>query len=183
MDNFEKHIRENASEFDEHKADKEQLWAKIAVELKDDGPKGAKVVMLWKSPLMRIAASIVLILGIAGIIGLTVFGSGSSGETQYASKELLDIDMHYQGLVSYQVQLVKDNPNLSEEDKTEFLSFMDELDSEYAQLRLEMRNNLDNERVLEAIVSNYKQRIELIEKLLKQINDSKIQDEDYGYTL
>lgn len=180
MDNFEKHIRENAAEFDEHKADRSKMWANIAAELKNEEPK---VIPLWKSPMIKIAASIVLMLGIAGIIGLTVFGSGSSVGTQYASKELLDIDMHYKGLVSYQVQLVKDNPNLSEEDKTEFLSFMDELDAEYGQLRLEMQKNLDNELVLEAIVSNYKQRIELIEKLLKQINDSKIQDEDYGYTL
>ena len=122
-----------------------------------------------------------LLLGLAGFMGKQIFGN--SGETQYASKELLDIDMHYKGLVSYQVQLVQNNPNLSEEDKAEFLSFMDELDAEYEQLRIEMQSNLDNERVLEAIVSNYKQRIELIENLLKQINDSKLNDDDYGYTL
>ena len=180
MDNFEKHIRENASEFDEHKADRSKMWANISQEL--DAEK-SKVIPLWKSPKLRIAATLLLLLGIAGFIGLQVVGSGSSIETQYASKELLDIDMHYKGLVSYQVQLVQSNPNLSEEDKTEFLSFMDELDIEYEQLRLEMQNNLDNERVLEAIVSNYKQRIELIEKLLKQINDSKLNDDDYGYTL
>ena len=179
MDNFEKHIRENAAEFDDHKADKEKMWAKIAGELKTEAPK---VVPLWKSPMLRIAATLLILLGIAGYIGLQVFGS-TNAETQYASKELLDIDMHYKGLVSYQVQLVKDNPNLTEEDKAEFLSFMDELDAEYEELRLEMQKNLDNEQVLEAIVYNYKQRIELIEKLLKQINDSKIQDEDYGYTL
>jgi len=46
-----------------------------------------------------------------------------------------------------------------------------------------MCNNLGNERVLEAIIFNYKQRIELIENLLQQINDSKIQNDDYGYTL
>ena len=60
---------------------------------------------------------------------------------------------------------------------------MDELDEEYETLREEMRNNLDNERVLEAIVANYKKRIELIENLLRQLNDAKKSDEDYGYTL
>jgi len=180
MDDFEKHIRENAAEFDEHKADRAKMWANIASELKAEAPK---TIPLWKSPTLKIAASIVLLVGLAGVIGLSVFGSGSATETRYASKELLDIDMHYKSLVSYHVHLVKDHPKLSEEDKIEFLSFMDELDEEYEQLRVEMQKNLDNELVLEAIVSNYKQRIELIEKLLKQINDSKIQDEDYGYTL
>jgi len=180
MDNFEKHIRENKAEFDDHKADKAKMWSAIASELKSEEPK---VIPLWRSSMFKMVASLLLLFGITGFIALTILKSENDLETQYASKELLDIDMHYKSLVSYQVQLVKDNPNLSEEDKIEFLSFMDELDTEYEQLRLEMRNDLDNERVLEAIVSNYKQRIELIEQLLKQINDSKIQDEDYGYTL
>ncbi|BFP43061.1 hypothetical protein FGF1_39060 [Flavobacteriaceae bacterium GF1] len=179
MDNFEKHIRENAAQFNEHKADRAKLWANISAELHQPEPK---VIPLWKRPMLRIAASIVLLLGIAGFIGLSVL-SGGATETQYVSKELLEIDMHYKGLVSYQVQLVQNNPNLSEMDKAEFLSFMDELDAEYETLRDEMRNNLDNERVLEAIVANYKKRIELIENLLRQLNDAKKSDEDYGYTL
>ncbi|EAR01241.1 hypothetical protein [Maribacter sp. HTCC2170] len=179
MDNFEKHIQENAAEFDEHKADKAKLWANIAQELKVEEPK---VIPLWKSPMIRIAASVLLLIGLAGFIGMSVLKT-STTETQYVSKELLDIDVHYKNLVSYQVELVQNHPKLSDADKTEFLSFMDELDDEYAQLRLEMRNNLDNQRVLEAIISNYKQRITLIEKLLQQINDSKITNEDYGYIL
>lgn len=179
MDNFEKHIRENAAQFNEHKADRAKLWANISAELHQPEPK---VIPIWKRPMLRIAASIVLLLGIAGFIGLSILRGGTT-ETQYVSKELLEIDMHYKGLVSYQVQLVQNNPNLSEMDKAEFLSFMDDLDAEYETLREEMRNNLDNERVLEAIVANYKKRIELIENLLRQLNDAKKSDEDYGYTL
>ena len=179
MDNFEKHIRENAAQFNTQKADRAKLWANIAAELDQPEPK---VIPLWKRPLFRIAASVVLLLGIASFIGLSVYRSGPV-ETQYVSKELLEIDMHYKGLVSYQVQLVQNNPNLSEMDKAEFLSFMDELDDEYETLREEMQRNFDNERVLEAIVANYKKRIELIENLLRQINDAKKSDEDYGYTL
>lgn len=180
MDNFEKHIRENAAEFDEHKADKAKLWKNIAQELRAREPK---VIPLWKSPWIKVAAGILLILGVTTIIGLSGIGQDSDMETNYVSKELLDIDMHYRNLVSYQVELVQNHPKLSDADKTEFLSFMDELDDEYEQLRLEIHNNLDNERVLEAIISNYKQRITLIEKLLQQINDTKITNEEYGYTL
>ncbi|TAI48752.1 hypothetical protein [Flagellimonas allohymeniacidonis] len=178
MDNFEKHIRENTAQFDEHKANRDKLWANISEELHK--PK-TKVIPLWKRPLLRIAASVAVVLGIATMGFLLV--PRTTMENQFVSEELLEIDMHYQSLVSYQVQLVQDNPNLSEMDKQEFLSFMDELDAEYETLRKEMRKNLDNERVLEAIVANYKKRIELIENLLRQINDAKKPDEDYGYTL
>ncbi|MEM8927341.1 MAG: hypothetical protein AAGC45_04000 [Bacteroidota bacterium] len=179
MDNFEKHIRENAAQFDTAKADREKLWANISSELRKPAPK---IVPFWKRPALRIAASVVLLLGIAGFIGLFIYG-GDVTDTQYVSKELLDIDQHYQVLVSYQVELVKSSPHLNALDKEEFLSFMDELDAEYEALRAEMHSNLDNERVLEAIVANYKKRIELIENLLRQINDAKKSDEDYGYTL
>ena len=179
MDNFEKHIRENAAKFDTAKADRAKLWATISAELHQAEPK---VIPLWKRPVLRIAASVVILLGIAAFIGLSIYGNPPN-EVQYVSKELLEIDMHYKGLVSYQVQLVKNNPNLSETDKAEFLSFMDELDAEYEILREEMKINLDNERVLEAIVANYKKRIELIENLLQQLNAAKKSNEDYGYTL
>lgn len=179
MDNFEKHIRENAGQFDTQKADRAKLWANISKELEKPEPK---VIPLWKRPLPRIAACIVVLFGIASIIGVSI-SIGNSAETQYVSEELLDIDQHYQGLVSYQVQLVNNSTNLTALDKEEFLSFMDELDQEYNTLRSELNTNLNNERVLEAIVANYKKRIELIENLLQQINDAKKSNEDYGYTL
>ncbi|CAM4381786.1 hypothetical protein [Zobellia nedashkovskayae] len=179
MDNFEKHIRANKEAFDGQKADRAKLWANIEAQLEPSKPK---VIPLWKSPMLRIAATVLVILGISGLIGIS-FLNGSTNENNFVSKELQDIDMHYKGLVSYQVQLVKNNDKLSDADKEEFLSFMDELDIEYEQLKLEMKNNLDNELVLEAIVSNYRKRIELIENLLRQLNESKLKDEDYGYTL
>ena len=179
MDNFEKHVRANKEAFDGQKADRAKLWANIEAQLEPSKPK---VIPLWKSPMLRIAATVLVILGISGLIGIS-FLNGSTNENNFVSKELQDIDMHYKGLVSYQVQLVKNNDKLSDADKEEFLSFMDELDTEYEQLKLEVKNNLDNELVLEAIVSNYRKRIELIENLLRQLNESKLKDEDYGYTL
>ncbi|MEG3658372.1 hypothetical protein V5097_13265 [Arenibacter palladensis] len=181
MDYFEKHIRDNKALFDEHKADRAKMWAKIELELSNTEPK---VVPLWKSPLFKVAASVVLLLLLSFLIGITVYGgSQQGGQSNVVSQELMDIDMHYSNLVQHQVQLVKDHPDLSQEDKEEFLSFMDELDEEYEVLKLEMQKNLGNERVLEAIIGNYKKRIELIENLLRQINDSKMINDDYGYTL
>ena len=97
----------------------------------------------------------------------------NSQSNQLVSQELIDIDSHYNGLVAYQVKLINNNSKLTDEQKKDFLSFMDDLDAEYKILKKELNKNIDNERVLEAIVINYKKRIELIENLLKQINSSK----------
>ncbi len=167
MDNFEKHIHKNKQLFDAHTPDTSKIWAAISNELDNDKPK---VIPLWKTTKFRVAASILIILGIFSIIGLGFRNT----ENIVANQELQEIDMHYQGLVSYQVQLVKNNTHLSSAEKDEFLSCMTELDEEYELLKMELGENLDNQQVLEAIISNYKKRIELIENLLIQINNSKI---------
>ena len=60
MDNFEKHIRENAAKFDTHKADSAKMWANISAKIQKKEPK---VIPLWKRPMLRIAASVVLMIG------------------------------------------------------------------------------------------------------------------------
>lgn len=181
MDEFEKHIRENSAAFNEHKADKQKLWANIEQEL--DKKPTTKVIKLWRSPLIRVAASIFIVLGMFSVLNFFMNGGVNSTESTLVNKELEEIDMYYSGMVSQQVQLVKLNTNLSQSDKDEFLSFINDLDKEYKELRLEMNKNLDNELVLEAIVSNYKKRIELIEKLLQRINNSKNIEDENGYIL
>ena len=179
MDKFEKHIRDNREAFDMERADRGKLWANIESQLHQP-----KVIPLWKSTKLRVAASIIILFGLATVLGITFLNANRfTQQDVVVSQELQDINTYYNGLVAQQVQLVKNHPGLSEKDKDQFLSFMDELDDEYAILKLEMKKNIDNERVLEAIIGNYKKRIELIEKLLKQINDSKKTIEEYGYTL
>jgi len=170
MNNLEKNIKNNRHLFDEHKADKSKMWAEITAKLPN---KETKVVRLWQRPLLKVAASIILLLGVFTALQFLTNNSIYSQENSFANKELQEIDMHYKNLVSAQVSLVKNHKSLSLKEKEEFLSFMDELDEEYKILKLEMNKNLDSELILEAIVSNYKKRIELIENLLQRINSSK----------
>ncbi|GAA3517754.1 hypothetical protein GCM10022393_34870 [Aquimarina addita] len=181
MDNFEKHITKNKHRFDTHKADRDKLWNGIESALDNDNKK---TITFWRSPFLKVAASIVILIGSFFIISLLITSDLDDAQNNnIVNQELKDIDTYYNGLVAFQIQLVKNNTKLSTEDKTEFLSFMDELDEEYFLLRQEMKANLNNEYILEAIVNNYKKRIELIENLLKQINDSKKSENNEGYIL
>ena len=179
MDDFEKYIKENRHLFDDHRADKSKMWDAIESQL-DTKP----TIRLWQSHLLKIAATILILLGVFSVMqGFLTSKYNYHKNNSVVHQELQDIDSYYSNLVSFQVQLVKNNPKLQPESKKEFLSFMDELDEEYSTLKQEMEKNLDNEYILEAIVNNYKKRIELIENLLKQINDSKNTDINEGYIL
>ena len=179
MDEFEKFIKQNKSKFNDHKADTSKIWNAINLEL--DTPK-TKVVPLWKSTIFKVAASVIIILGILTIVKLSV-GISSDSSSNLANTELQEINFHYQKLIVAQVNLVKKNTNLSADNKEEFLGFIEELDKEYNTLIIDLNDNLDNELVLEAIVNNYKKRIELLENLLKQIKESKNNTDDNVYIL
>ncbi|AUP77406.1 hypothetical protein C1H87_01185 [Flavivirga eckloniae] len=183
MDDFEKYIKENKTLFDVHKADKSKLWANIESGLNKPETK-TKTIKLWNSFVFKAAATVVIALGVFSLINTVMVNRvNENSQNSLAMQELNDIDSHYKGLVAYQVRLVNKSTQLSVDEKKEFLSFMDELDVEYELLKLELQKNVDNERVLEAIVINYKKRIELIENLLKQINRSKKLDNDDVYIL
>ena len=181
MDKLEKQIRENRSFFDEHKADKSKIWDAIASNLDQQEPK---VIHLWKSSKFRVAAGIAILVGL-----FFLFNTFNREQHEYraqnssSSKELQEVDIYYKNLVSYQVQLVQKSSKLSPQEKLEFLSFMDELDLEYNELKLELKKNINSEFILEAIIKNYQKRIELIENLLSQINDSKKIPNDDEYIL
>ncbi len=179
MDELEKYIKENKHLLNEQKADKEKLWQNIEPRLEK-----SKTKYLWGLSGLKIAATILIVVGMFSMITLFLIpGSNHNTQNTIVHQELKDINNYYENLVSFQVQLIQSNTQLQAKDKEKFLSFMDDLDKEYNILRLEMTKNLNNEYILEAIVNNYKKRIELIENLLEQINDSKKSTDNEDYIL
>ena len=74
---------------------------------------------------------------------------------------------------SIPINLIKENIMWKQIDFRDYLNANLDSAKEYEMLKLELGQNLDNQLVLEAIIGNYKKRIELIENLLHQINNSK----------
>lgn len=175
MDGFEKHIKDHREQFEEHKADREKMWRHISGEL--DGNE--KIIPIWKRRWLQIAAGLIILIGIIGVLRL----NNMNDQKVAQSSNVIQIDLYYEHLVARHVQMVYDNPNLNEIEKREFLDFMKELDEEYVVLKTEMESDLDNEKVLEAIINNYKKRIEIIENLLIRINQSKNTDNEQGILL
>ena len=180
MDGFEKHIRNNREQFDEHKADRDKMWKHIQPGLGEkEVIETPKIVPLWKRNWFMMAASIAIVVG----LGTTLLFNQPSSTQLAESTGLLEIDLYYENIVAQQVKMVYDSPALSEEEKAEFLQFMDELDEEYKLLKVELNEGLDNEQVLEAIVNHYQKRIDIIMSLLNRINQSKKESNDKGIFL
>lgn len=180
MDELKKYTAENQGRFDDYdldEVDKLRLWGDIVSEL-PDAP--AKVIPLWKKPTFRVAASIVLLIGCTFFFLLS---GGQDPEQQIVNQELYDIDNHYQLLVNNQVELIKNNIHLSKEDQDDFLSLIDDLDAEYKKLKEELKLGINNEKIIEAIISNYRKKIQLMEDLLERSYPTKTDFEDEAITL
>ena len=180
MDEFEKNIRQHNEAFGGHKPNRDKMWANIESRLP---ASEAKRIPLWKNNKLRFAAGFLLLFGMAAILFNTMDNSSSNELADNFPVELLEINMHYKKLVDFQITQLQASNKLSKVEKKEFIAYILELDKENNQLKTELQNNLDNQEVLEAIVGNYKQQIEIIERILDRLNNSQKKNEDEGITI
>lgn len=180
MDEFEKNIRKNNEAFVGRKPNREKMWADIESRLP---ASEAKRIPLWKNKKLRFAAGFLLLFGLAGILFSTMGNRSSNELADNTPVELLEINMHYKKLVDFQIKQLHASDKLSKGEKKEFIAYILELDKENNQLKSELQNNLDNQEVLEAIIGNYKQQIEIIERILDRLNNSQKKNEDEGITI
>ena len=181
MDQFEKFIQENKDQLNPQRPDRAKMWEVIdeALDQSDKEKKRRKLFSL-NGPFLRIAALLLLVCG----IGFFVLNSNqTSKEVVVNIPELMEIDAHYQTLVTLKKQQVYQIKDLSESQKKDFLSFMDELDQEANELNEELKKNLDNEMILEAIIQNYKERLRIMELLLNRGKKSKNKKNDQNINL
>ncbi|WP_420571228.1 hypothetical protein [Kordia sp.] len=164
-DELQKYIQANKSQFDDHsvdEVDKLALWGKISEQLSET-PK--KVIPLWKKASFRVAAAVILLFGCM----FTYYTTNQEYEDyDMVSEEFLQIDTHYKSLVENQIKLVKNSANLSKEEQADFLNYIDELDQEYIKLKKELKQGVNNQIIIEAIINNYIKKIRIMEDLLRR---------------
>jgi len=178
MDDFEKNIKDNLEFFNEPAPDKMKMWANIESQLPEVEEK--KVIPLWRRSALRVAAGIIL------LVGMTLFFLSRGTHpviAQEQSTEISELNNHYGKLVALQIDKLKNSDDLSTEEKEEFLKYIEELNQEQKHLKEELVTNLNNEEILEAIIRNFNQQINLIEQLLNRLNQSKIKNNDQGISL
>jgi len=180
MDDFEKNIRKNRQEFGGERPNREKMWANIEKRL--PAPE-SKIIPLWKRTGFRIAAGFLIVLGFAALLFTANSNADQAGLAIQESNEMLEINMHYKKLVDLQLRKLEANQTLTASDKKEFIQYISDLEKENDSLKKELEDNLDNQEVLKAIISNYKKQIDLIEKLLERLDQPKTNKDETGISI
>ena len=96
---------------------------------------------------------------------------------------MLEINQHYKKLVAFQIKKLEANDDLTAAEKEEFLSYISELEKENDHLKKELKNNLDKSGSTQGYCKYYKKQIELIEKLLDRLDQSKINEDEASISI
>ncbi len=168
---FEDFIRNKREAFDFREPDP-ALWKKIEADIRP------RRVINWRIIASR-AAAVLIIFAASYLVheiidrdntGMAVRKPQQKPVKEIMIPELQEAELYYSGLISEKLEEIKpilaNCPGIEEELNVE----MSGLDSLYTDLKTDLKDNIANQEVIEAIIENYRLRITILEDLLKEIN-------------
>lgn len=169
-DRFEEFIRDNRDKFDTRDPDP-HVWNKIGDHIR------LKRRIGWRTIVWRAAVVIVIFMASYAVNefvhryrngDLRAMHNLSSGK-ESSLPGLKEAEAYYSGLVNQKLNELKpimaNCPSLKEELNMD----MSELDSVYTDLKRDLKDNMANQEVIEAIIENYRLKISILEGLLNDI--------------
>lgn len=163
MDKIEEHIRKNREALDRYNPPP-GVWRRIR----------KQVIMKNSTPLRRlvsIAAMIAIIVASAILFlksgdYLSVKWMTGNYSITDQNPQLKETEIYYNNLVfslyNKVSPLLASNPEISKELFTD----ISHLDSIYLELRKDLKDNVSNQEVIDALIQNYRIKIELLEEML-----------------
>jgi len=182
-DRLEQFISDNRDHFDPHEPD-EKLWSGI-----ESNIQGKKTFRIgWKGVMWR-AAAVILIFGASyGIQEYlhqrkAMMAGQEENEMINNIPELQEAEIYYTSLLNDKISqiepLLEQNPELGESLQQDLF----ELDSIYGEFQNDLRDNIANDEVVEAMIQNYILKIQILEDLLEYMDESSKNNEDEKVTI
>ncbi len=171
-DKLEKYVINHRDEFDEFEPDP-MLFERIR--------KPAKVVRIFNRDSLLWKAAAVLVIFTASYYFHHFMQSGTqqlATETEIEQptdliKMMIEAEVFYTAQIDDRRRqldlLVPDQPEIRNEVNYELV----ELDSVYAELKRDLKDNASNEEVIEAMIQNYRIKLDILEDVLRQLREAK----------
>ena len=172
-DKLEKYILDHREQFDDQEPDP-VIWERI------DTRKSPVIRINWKDVAWKAAA--VAAIFVASYFFHDFMASRNQSSKSFMSentedpspmvRELIEAEAYY----SSQIDLKKDevfrltasNPDVRREIDMEMV----DLDRVFSELKEDLKDNTDNEEVIEAMIQNYRLKLDILEEMLLQLNQS-----------
>lgn len=173
-DNLEQFISENREDFDLYEPDP-QLWKKIEKTTSRKTITLKKVV--WR------AAAVILIFGASMVFHRYIDMLNTLESANVEIPELQEAEIYYSSMVNSKLgelkPMLEDHPGLDEEVMTD----LSELDKMYDELKNDLKDNVSNQEVIEAMVENYRLRLSILEDILNELKEDNKEDESNNFKI
>ena len=172
-DKLEKYILDHREQFDDQEPDP-ALWEKV------DTRKAPVIRINWKDITWKAAA--VAAIFVASYFFHDYMASRNQSSQKLMGKnaeaaspmvrELIEAEAYYSSQIDMKkdevFRLTASNPDVRREIDMEMV----DLDRVYSELKDDLRDNADNEEVIEAMIQNYRLKLDILEEMLLQLNQS-----------
>lgn len=170
MDKLEEHIRNNRQDLDKYNPP-DKTWKKISREL--------NVERQMRRQLFSIAAMIIVILGTAIVLFKPEFRWSQSKRLKNAenvnssaSPQLKETEIYYTNLINSLYKeatpLLTQNPEI----KKELNGDLSQIDSICSDIKKDLKDNISNQEVVEALIQNYRTKIRILEDMLTVLKEN-----------
>lgn len=134
--------------------------------------------MPWKW--MSVAASVILMIG----FGLGTMTNKTEEGLSAISPKMAEVQTYFVNTIDKEIREIEQNRTLQTEDLIEqALDDLEELEDKYKVFIKELQENGQQQKIINAMINNYQQRLEILQKTLEQIelikNPQNINDEIY----
>jgi hypothetical protein len=164
-DRLEQFVSENRHEFDRMEPS-DKIWDSISKQL----DKKSKRRMSW----MKIAAIVALISLVPAIVYQVRFSeqrqTSKAVQIDPEVQELMEAEAFYAQEVSGKLAEIQKCYTVYPELKGEIDGDLKELDTMYRSLKSDLKENISNKEVIEAMIENNRNRMKLVDDVLAQIN-------------
>ena len=181
-DRLEDFVKQHREQFDRHEPDP-SIWLKIDTgsqsDLQTESDSEGRGIAKEHRPMrwLRIAAAVAMIF--AGSTAGIYFLTGDRAEAERSSglyQEIMETEQYYIRMVSDRYDELQPFLLSNPAAKQMLMDDMEELDEVYMELRDDLKDNASNPEVIEAMILNYRVKLEILEDLLIQLKEKENQD-------
>jgi hypothetical protein len=170
MDKLEEHIRKNREDLDRYNPPA-SIWRNIRKDVK----RGKSPLRQWLS----LAAMVVIIIGLVTLFLKPGYNLEKTGKDQKSENDISQIapqlketEVYYNNLVNSLYKeaapMLTNNPEI----KNELNSDLSHLDSMCVDIKKDLKDNISNKDVVEALINNYRIKIHILEDMLRVLREN-----------
>jgi len=167
-DRLEQFITENRDQFDIHEPD-DRVWNKINSRIHKNRRDLSLKKVIWWAAVIFITFTASFLLQEFLHRNNSVTGIKDKKNHKFEIPELQEAEIYYASLVDEKIieiePLLKDQPELGYALNNDLA----ELDSIYAELQNDLKDNIANDEVVEAMIQNYRLKLEILEDFLTNL--------------